>query len=189
MGKCNWCGKNFENGPFSNYCSKKCEKEAVDNGEKKGVSYSSGIFVVILFMIIFFSFKKCNSSTKQELNENKIENNDSITNENLTISNNETNSENQINEEESDSQTESYDGNSTNPELTEKNESETITENDTTSITDDSNFRMKKYEEHQDEIKKATEMLKQEKSIDEIEETTSLTRKEIRQLRRKLRNE
>lgn len=187
MGKCNWCEKNFEKGPFSNYCSKKCEKEAVDNGEKKGVSYSSGIFVVILFMIIYFSFKKCNSSTRQELNENKIENTDSITNENLSISN-DTNSENQIDDKEYNSQTELNEGNSTNPELTEKNESATITENDTTSITDNSNFRMKEYEKHQDKIKKATEMLKQDKSIDEIEETSSLTRKEIRQLRRELRN-
>jgi hypothetical protein len=189
MGKCNWCGKSFDNGPFSNYCSKKCEKEAVDNGEKKGISYSSGIGVVILIMIIYFSFKNCNSSTKQELNENKIENNDSSSIENSTVSNTETNSENQINEEEFNSQTESNEENLTNPELTEKNESVTQTENDSTGITDNSNFRMKEYEKHQDEIKQATEMLKQEKSIDEIEESTSLTRKEIRQLRRKLRNE
>mgnify|MGYP003408369146 FL=1 len=62
--------------------------------------------------------------------------------------------------------------------------SETIINDDT--LVTNSNSRMVDYINYQNKIKKANEMLKQGKSVGEIADSTSLTRSQIRQLRRKL---
>ena len=48
---------------------------------------------------------------------------------------------------------------------------------------------LKSYERYQLEVDKATEMLKRNKSVGEIADSTMLSRQEIRQLKRKLRRE
>jgi hypothetical protein len=170
MGKCTWCEKSFEGGPFSNYCSKKCEKEAVNNGEKKGVSYNSGIGIIILIMIIFFSFKKFTTDKNQSKKEN-VENNystpnvldevnDEINIENISIDNptpeNETNTQNEI-----------IQGDLPNTSSEDANSQE---QNEKTKVTEET----------------AIELLRDGKSVREVADSTGMSRQEVRKIKRHL---
>lgn len=174
MGKCKLCTRDIgEDSPFTNYCSSECERKAVSHyGEEKGIKKGLGCFASILLVIGVISFngiKECSSDKKQIPKENQV-----VLKEN---------------------------GNSSNQTLEEKNISdESIFSNEDTlkikkettssnTVIDSNNSRMNNYTNHQDEIKKAIELLKQDKSVGEVADLTSLTRKEIRQLKRELRNE
>lgn len=174
MGKCKLCTRDIgEDSPFTNYCSSECERKAVGHyGEEKGIKKGLGFvstIIIIIAGIAFFGIKECNSGKKQISKENQVTEIDS---QNTT---NQSKEEKYINDE-----------GIISAEDTVNVKNETII-NDI--IVDSSNSRMVNYTNHQEQIKKATEMLNQDKSVSEIADTTSLTRKEIRQLRRKLRNE
>lgn len=171
MQKCNWCSKSFEGGPFSNYCSRKCEKDAVNNGEKKGVSYTSGLGLIILIMVILFSFKKFTSDKKQSQKENVVENNYSTPNV-LDNANNDINvenisSENPTSENETNTQNEVIQGDLPNNSPEDANSAE---QNETTKSTEET----------------AIELLKDGKSVREVADSTGMSRQEVRKIKRSL---
>lgn len=173
MERCKLCDRPIgKDSPFSNYCSSECEKRAVSHyGEEKGRKKEIGCFATILIFIVVISFngiKECSSDKKQ------------IPKENQSIEIDSQNTTNQTKEEKN-----IYDESIISEDETVNVKDETIS-NDT--VVNRDNSRTVNYTNPQDEIK-ATEMLKQDKSVGEIADSTSLTRKEIRQLRRKLRKE
>ena len=194
---CKLCPKPIgKDSPFSDYCSSECEKKAVSvHGMEKGTKKGLGFFATIIVIIagtFFIGIKECTSGKKQTSKENQIVDIDSqnATNQTKEIQNisddniNIDEAYSQIDEKEEELSNKSSDDSKSDQELSEQKDS--LNKNNTANSKP---IRMVEYEKHQDEIKKATEMLKQDKSIDEIAETTLLTRKEVRQLRRKLRNE
>ncbi len=93
--KCNWCGKYLDNN-FSVYCSKKCEKEAVESGEPNGVEiikdkikvYLGGFFFIFIVSFIYkcnkdnadtFADTSANTSTEM----NTVPNIDSVSQKNI----------------------------------------------------------------------------------------------------------
>jgi hypothetical protein len=170
MQKCNWCSKSFENGPFSNYCSKKCEKEAVANGEKKGVNYSSGIWIIIIIMIIFYSFKKFNSGTSYEVKQNSVERSYSAPSEHLSSSSKEeNNSDLNTTKDNQNTQTEKIQESSSNESTVNDVQPESAEQISTSNI---------------EEI--ATSLLREGKSVREVADSTGMSRQEVRKLKRSL---
>lgn len=89
--KCNWCGRHIDNN-FSSYCSKKCEKEAIESGEPKGIDIvkekvGGCLSVVVLIFIVFFIYKCSNDNTElspeTSTGMTTIPNSDSISQENV----------------------------------------------------------------------------------------------------------
>ncbi len=169
MKKCILCDRYItDDSPFTNYCSTTCERKGVGYGEKKGIKKSAGCFGIIILVvgISFFGINKYSSEEKQISNENQVIR---IDNQNAT---NQTKEEKNISDEIIIRE----------KETVLKN---TITKEDLSKP----NSEEKKESKDSAEIDKAILMLKQGKSIREIAKSTSLTRKEIRKLRRKFRDE
>ncbi len=169
MKKCLLCDRYIsDDSPFSNYCSTTCEKKGVGYGEEKGKKKSAGCFGIIILIvgISLFGINKYSSEDEQVPKENQVI---SIDNQNST---NQTKEEKNISAEIIISEKETILENTvtnedlSNPNLGEKNESNNSAE-----------------------IDKAILMLKQGKSIREIANSTTLTSKEIRRLRRKFRDD
>lgn len=176
MSKCILCTRPIpDSSPYDNYCSPICEKKGVGYGEEKGRKKGLGFFSSILILIAgtsFYGIKECNSEKKLITNDKEvIEIESQVVPEIQNVSNQ------KIEEKETSEQA------IINNEGDVSTKSETIS-NDT--LVTNNNSRMVDYINYQNKIKKANEMLKQGKSVSEIADSTSLTRSQIRQLRRKL---
>lgn len=192
MAKCNWCGTYYKDEIFSNgFCSKKCELEGGDRGVKATSPIPKLMGIIVLIPI--FAFFAINKNSKKST-ETKTSNNVENYNEEESINNNSTKETNFVSESSSNTENEST-------ELVEKTDNEqsnkpeesvesTILEEKETENANTQNVpsRMLKYQEHQNEVAKAIEMLKQDKSVSEIKDATKLEGSEIRELRRNLRN-
>jgi len=166
MQRCNWCNNPINNGPFSNYCSKKCEKEAVSNGERKGVKSSiSAVFIIIfIIMIGFYAVKKSNNKS-QETRESVDEQNYSEPTDSPNVENYEANQKNNVSSEEINSQN----------ELTQENVS-----SDTTKVQNSEEEIQP--ESNKDEI--VIRLLNEGRSVKEVAEATGLSKQEVRKIRR-----
>jgi hypothetical protein len=193
MAKCNWCGKYYKDELFSNgFCSKKCELEGGDRGVKATSPAPKliGIIVLIAIFAVFAINKNSKKSTETKANSNLENYNqeesvyDISTQETNFVSESSNNTENEPTESEEKAENEQSN-------IPEENVETTILEEKETENSTNQNVpsRMLKYQEHQVEVSKAIEMLKQDKSVSEIKNATKLEGSEIRELRRKLRNE
>lgn len=193
MKECKLCPKTIpKDSPFTDYCSVECEKKAVrehgmQGGTRRGLNFFS-VLVLIVIGVVFLGIKECNSNKKEAQSVNISPIQDSIAN-----------NEREANEEihsvqnygtENTVQNENEKSPSTDSDIYQNEENISKPEPDTVNQTaQNNNFRMVQYQKHQEALQLATELLNENKSIDEIVSKTSLTRKEIRQLRRKLKNE
>ena len=166
MQRCNWCNNPINNSPFSNYCSKKCENEAVSNGERKGIkSSTSAVFLIIFVIMIGYYAVKKNGAKSQETKESQVEQNYSAPIDNSNVENYETNQQNNVNSDEVDSQN----------ELTQENVS-----GDTTNVQEPDEETQP--ENNKDEI--VLRLLNEGRSVKEVAEATGLTKQEVRKIRR-----
>ena len=166
MQRCNWCNNPINNGPFSNYCSKKCEKEAVSNGERRGVKSSfSAVFIVIFIIMIGFYAVKKNGNKSQETTESAVEQNNFSPTDNSNAETYETSQQNNVSSDEINSQN----------ELTQENVS-----SDTTKVQNsEEEFQP---ENNKDEI--VIRLLNEGRSVKEVAEATGLSKQEVRKIRR-----
>ena len=166
MQRCNWCNNPINNGPFSNYCSKKCEKEAVSNGERKGVkSSTSAVFIIIFIIMIGYYAVKKNSNSNQETKKSGVEQNFSTPTDNPNVENYKTNQQSDVSIEENDSQN----------GITQENVS-----SDTTKVQEAEEEIQP--ENNKDEI--VIRLLNEGRSVKEVAEATGLTKQEVRKIRR-----
>lgn len=170
MKKCILCERPIkENSPFSNYCSSICERKGIGYGEEKGKKKGLGCFATIIIIIVGFvaySIRESSSEKKQTSNENQIKRVDIQNSTNRIKKEKDISEEIIISEKDTFSQSILNEEDLENADLVEQNE-----------------------QTKSAEVEKAIEMLKQDKSIKEIANSTTLNKKEIRQLKRKLRNE
>jgi hypothetical protein len=162
MQKCNWCSKSFEDGPYSNYCSKKCESQAVANGEVKGVGYRkgcSGVLIIIVIVIIYIFNYKNNDKDTIKSNKTTETNESTKSGDNLESSEeNTSNGNDSINEVE------------LNKEYTTVNDSLNQESLQQTSSIEDLAIRL----------------LNEGKSINDVSDSTGLSRSEIRKIKKKV---
>lgn len=173
MKRCDWCNNPIEGGPFSNYCSRKCEKEAVSNGEKKGVRYSSGALGIIIIMAIYFSVKSFSSKTNVEPDQK-------VTEKNYSEPNN-----NEIGEPVRDEYVAETPERKSDTVSEDEHKDEVLQEKSLENNSQESNEITEK-SRTQEEI--AIDLLKKGKSIQEIMDATSLSRRDVKKIRTQLEN-
>lgn len=192
MAKCNWCGKYYKDEIFSNgFCSKKCTLEGGDRGVKATSPVPKVIGIIVLIAIFaLFAINKNSKKTTETKTSNNVEN----YNEEESINNNSAKETNFVSESSSNIENEPTESvektdNEQNNKQEESVESTILEEKETENATNQNvPSRMLKYQEHQIQVSKAIEMLKQDKSVSEIKDATKLEGSEIRELRRNLRN-
>lgn len=173
MQRCNWCNNPINGGPFSNYCSKRCEKEAVANGEKKGVKYSTISILGVVIVIAFIIFKSNNSNSDQSKKENRTEDNYSTPNE--TVNN----------------QSEKEYASPASPKNGDETATQNITEQEIVSdeSADDNTIQeMELQNETTENVEDIViSLLKNGKSVREVADSTGLSRSEVRKIKRSIK--